>query len=212
VRVARPARTQAERKAETRRLLLEAAAGMFAREGFHAVSTDAVADAADRTSGSVYAHFGGKEGLLLALVEEMKDTVAEGILNEMQGSTSLDERISALWRGFALGNEHWILLEHELWLYAARNLDQSDGLAARYERERSLLAEELAVWTSGDDERPARELSVLTLALLLGLEMQRRIDPTAVPDDLAVDGLERLLRLPSSHSESRRTADTGKAQ
>ena len=68
-------RTQEDRKAETRSRLLEAAADLFARRGFHGVSTDTVADAADRTSGALYAHFGAKEGLLLALVNAWAEDV-----------------------------------------------------------------------------------------------------------------------------------------
>ena len=69
--------TQEERRAETRARLLDAAADLFARKGFHAVSAEAVADAAGRTTGALYDHFGGKEGLLLALVEVwMEQTVA----------------------------------------------------------------------------------------------------------------------------------------
>jgi hypothetical protein len=33
----------------------------------------------------------------------------------------------------------------------------------------------------------------LLLGLLLGLEMQHRLDPDAVPDDVAVGGLRALL-------------------
>ncbi|MGH9206548.1 MAG: helix-turn-helix domain-containing protein, partial [Acidimicrobiales bacterium] len=52
--------TQEERKAETRARLLAAAADLFAGQGIEAVSVDAVAEAAGRTSGAVYAHFGSK--------------------------------------------------------------------------------------------------------------------------------------------------------
>ena len=44
------ARTQEERRAETRNLLIDAAADLFAHKGFHAVSAEAVASAADRES------------------------------------------------------------------------------------------------------------------------------------------------------------------
>ena len=58
--------SQEQRKAETRQRLLDAAALLFAERGIEAVSIDTVAEAADRTSGAVYAHFGGKDGVLLA--------------------------------------------------------------------------------------------------------------------------------------------------
>ena len=47
--------TQEQRKAETRQRLLDAAAILFAERGIDAVSIDAIAEAADRTSGAVYA-------------------------------------------------------------------------------------------------------------------------------------------------------------
>ncbi len=96
--------TQGERKAETRQRLLDAAALLFADRGIDAVSIDAVADAADRTSGAVYAHFGGKDGLLVALLDHLVDDMA----TVMQAELTLgdepavdDERLAALWRTFS---------------------------------------------------------------------------------------------------------------
>lgn len=192
------ARTQAQRKAETRGRLLSAAADLFAREGFHGTSTDAVADAADRTSGALYAHFGDKHGLLLALLDEMTDATSRVIRADLEQATSARERLSVLWRDFADPPEQlgatWLLLEHELWLWAARNPNDADRLAKRYARERGALAEGIGSGVFGEASRRDPEHSaVLVLALLLGLEMQRRIDPDAVPDDLAVEGLLALL-------------------
>ena len=81
-----PARTQEDRKAETRSRLIAAAADLFARKGFHAVSAEAVADAADRTTGALYNHFGGKDGLLLALVEQWLSESAARILAGVEDS------------------------------------------------------------------------------------------------------------------------------
>src|SRR3954447_25587069 len=101
------ARTQQERKADTRARLINAAADLFARKGFHAVSAEAVADAADRTTGALYSHFGGKDGLLLALVERWLDDSATRIATVVDEATDLDGRLRALWRGFiAPHDEH----------------------------------------------------------------------------------------------------------
>jgi AcrR family transcriptional regulator len=191
--------------------LLAAAAELFAREGFHATSADAVAEAADRTSGAVYAHFGGKAGLLLELLEQMKAATAQAMGADLERAATVEERVGVLWREFAdppsERGDAWVMLEHELWLYAARNPEAAERLAARYDAERSPLAEELTTWTPLGEPpvRPARESAVLVLALLLGLEMQRRIDPDAVPDDLAVDGITRLVGLRAATTE-RQTA------
>ncbi len=51
------AMTQLERRAETRARLITAAVALFAEHGPAAVSVDAVAATAGRTSGAVYDHF-----------------------------------------------------------------------------------------------------------------------------------------------------------
>ena len=43
------------------------------------MSAEAVADAADRTTGALYNHFGNKDGLLLALVEQWLEESAARI-------------------------------------------------------------------------------------------------------------------------------------
>ena len=55
------------RKAQTRARLLEAAARVYARRGFNGATLEEVASEAGFTKGAVYAHFGSKENLLLAL-------------------------------------------------------------------------------------------------------------------------------------------------
>src|SRR6476661_799116 len=119
------ARTQSDRRAETRSRLLAAAADLFARKGFHAVSAEAVASAADRTTGALYDHFGGKEGLLLALLEVwMEQTVAE-LTTELEHLPRLDDRLRALWTGIGRPDEEhgeaWVLLEFEVWLHGLRD-------------------------------------------------------------------------------------------
>lgn len=192
-------RTQEERKAETKSRLLGAAADLFAREGFHATSTDAVADAADRTSGAVYAHFGGKEGLLLALLDAWENRTAAEMGDRLAEASTPAERLDAMWTTFARpgaeGGDVGMLLEHELWLYAARNPVAGDELAQRYAQGRRAIAASVDEW-AGDHDRdlpmPADALAVVVMALLMGLEMQHRVDPDAVPDTLATDALHRL--------------------
>src|SRR5688572_13058304 len=113
-------RTQEDRKADTRARLVRAAMLLFAERGVDAVSVDAIADAADRTSGSVYAHFGGKHGLVLAVLDELRTELADAIEAESRDSDELDRRLAAIWRNFRTRDE-WVLLEHELWLRAARD-------------------------------------------------------------------------------------------
>ncbi len=214
------ARTQEDRKADTRRRLLDAAAELFARAGFHAVSADAVADAADRTSGSVYAHFGGKEGLLLALLDHWEAGISmqmRTLLESHDGRLPAD-RARDLWAAFATSTAtgqtpDGLLLEHELWLHAARSPELGPAVAARYAAGRDAMGRHFTTWnTASNDVGPTdlgptdvgpTDVGTLVLALLLGLEMQRRLDPLAVPDHVAVAGLRRLLDLHSAPEPAR---------
>lgn len=205
------ARTQEQRKADTRARLLTAAADLFARQGVQATSADAVADAAERTSGSVYAHFGSKEGLLLALLDEWEHEVSSRMSDALGDAAPGRARFETMWRQFA-GSPgspgaadgraaDWLLLEHELLLQAARKPEVGTVLARRFASGRRQMGVSFERWTEDDGSPPplgGADLATLVLALLLGLEMQRRIDPAAVPDELAADGLALLFgRLPA---------------
>ena len=192
--------TQEQRKAETRRRLLEAAAELFAAHGIEAVALDAVAEAADRTSGALYAHFGGKEGVLTALLSEWTNATAAVVAAEFETATSVEGRLDALWRALTDPPtdeaRRWVLLEHELWLHAARHAATRDRLAARYRWVREQMATAVTAWREERGvDAPVDDAAVpaLLLGLLLGLEMQHRLDPDAVPDDVAVGGLRALL-------------------
>ncbi|MCU1428295.1 MAG: putative transcriptional regulator, TetR family [Actinomycetia bacterium] len=193
------ARTQAERRADTRDRLLQAAAARFAADGIDGASIDAIADDADRTSGSVYAHFGSKEGLLLALLDSWKNDVAVAATAEMATAPTMPGRLAALWRNFAdppNDGAHWVQLEHELWLYATRHADARDQLADRYRDIRRTVRDEMGQWrASGDITPPVADdvLGALLVALLIGLEMQHRLDPDAIDERVALAGLAALL-------------------
>jgi AcrR family transcriptional regulator len=195
-------RTQEERRAETRRRLLEAAATRFAEQGIEGTSVDAIADAADRTSGALYDHFGSKEGLLTALLESWTNDVAAVIAAELVVAESLDAQLLALWRNFvdppAEDGGRWVQLEHELWLYAARNGRVRERLADRYRDVWDRLGEAVQTWADtgqADPVVPPANAAPLLIAMLIGLEMQHRVDPGAVTDEMAVAGLRALLGL-----------------
>jgi len=64
-----PRLTRDERRAQTRERLIDAAADVFNRLGYHGASLEAVADAAGYTKGAVYSNFASKADLFVALAE-----------------------------------------------------------------------------------------------------------------------------------------------
>lgn len=183
--------TQGERRADTRQRLLDAAAELFAERGIEGSSVDAIAERAERTSGAIYDHFDGKQGLLFALLEGWVDDVAVAIGAELATATSLDERLASIWRNVTdppTGDGRWIALEHELWSYAARNESARDHLARRYRAAWDGVDVAVSEW-SGEASRVGPAL----IGLLLGLEMMRRVDPGAVTDEVAIAALRGVV-------------------
>lgn len=191
------ARTQEGRRAETRSRLLNAAADQFARHGFHGVSAEAVADAADRTTGALYSHFGGKEGLLFCLVDSRKDAAADAIIADLEDPLDLDALLTAIWAHVTSEPDgHWLLLEIELWLHGARDEAIGRPLGARYATIRHELADAIEQWaiqTRTSMHAPATVLGAMVLALLLGAAMQQRLDPTAVQGPDVIAAVHRLI-------------------
>jgi AcrR family transcriptional regulator len=186
--------TQEERRTETRRRLLQAAAELFAERGVDGASIDAIAERAERTSGAVYDHFGGKDGLLFALLDGWVDDVATVIGAELSTATTLDERLGVLWRNVSApvaGDGQWIALEHELWAYASRNPAARDHLARRYRGAwRGVLQ---ATGERPDGSTDVDAVGPAVIGLLFGLEMMRRVDPDAVSDEMAIDALRSVV-------------------
>ncbi|MGH8996646.1 MAG: TetR/AcrR family transcriptional regulator, partial [Acidimicrobiales bacterium] len=194
--------TQEERKAETRSRLLAASADLFAEHGIDGVSVDAVAAAAGRTSGAVYAHFGSKQGLLLALLDSWQQSFLAVLFAEVAVTDEPKDQLGAVWGNIGKGVDErvrrWMLLEHELWLRAARDPDVAEILKARSRDAQRRSERELAWWAAEVGSTPVAEpdqLAILVKALLNGLAMQERIDPGSVSDATAVAGLAALLGL-----------------
>lgn len=77
----------------TREALLTAAAACFARTGYRAATVQAIAKEAGFTPPTVYAHFGSKQGLFEALVEEFMVDLHAMIERELPEGLSLAQRL-----------------------------------------------------------------------------------------------------------------------
>lgn len=211
--VARMGRTQEDRRAETRGLLIDAAAELFALKGFHATSAEAVASAAGRTTGALYDHFGGKEGLLVALLEHWMDETLLDLATSLGDEAELDGRLGILWDGVVRRDDEtggaWLLLEFELWLHAVRDPELGEVGAQRFTVMRDGLSTGLHEWSAEFGfplPEPAPALAAQVIGLLLGAAFQHRLDPVAVPRPVVVSGLARLLGLDMSKAEPKGTS------
>lgn len=173
--------------AETRRLLLEAAAEVFAEEGYAAATVDTIAQRAGVAVGSIYSRFGSKRALyeaLLADVLSADEGVARGALDG--GPAATTEAMSARLVEVADSRQQ-TLLETEGLAQAMRDPELLASLRDHDRTARALaaamLAEEAGRLGWALRLAPDDAASVV-VALFHGLVRQRRIDPASVGDDL----------------------------
>ena len=201
---------RSERKAETRARLLEAAARVYARRGFSGATLDEVAAEAGFTKGAVYGHFGSKENLLLALMEEhLAVQVAEQV--------TLFDRDRATWERPLAGSDWWMAqlaedadpfrLFVELWAYAQRHPSLRRRLASGLDMLRTTFARFAADSAEDAGMAPSREVSEqfanAMIGLGVGLAMLKLTDPDAVPDPLLGVVLSVLIRATESSADAR---------
>lgn len=86
----------ARRRTRTREAILTAAERAFTAEGYRGMRMEEVAERADVSVGSIYGHFGNKDGLYLALVERAVDQFAGYMERAYRaGRTPLEQVLAA---------------------------------------------------------------------------------------------------------------------
>ena len=76
--------------------LMEAATAVFAEHGYDAATTRAVAERAGCSEGLIHRYFGGKRGLLLALLDDKADGLAEQMRAALPDRASLDDELTRI--------------------------------------------------------------------------------------------------------------------
>lgn len=175
--------TRERRMEQTRTVLLDAAEGIFASRGY-AGSLEDIADAAGYTRGAIYAQFGGKDELFLAVIERHRQRFLDGFADVM---ASLDRLADVDVEGFA---ERWRLLSgadaqraaalnYEFTLFLLRNPDARDRVAAQRRETVQSLAEYIAKGVArlgGSLTMPAESLARVLLATNDGVTLASHLD------------------------------------
>lgn len=184
---------QVERRARTRRQLLDAAREVFGQRGFGAGTLEEVARVAGLTRGALYYNFpAGKEDLFLALLEEriaarvtvLRETFAKGDSADPEATVRHAQDASRHALASVVENRDWWMLFFEFALHAARNEGFAAQFGAREQDMRDALAD--AIQTSanalGSLPIPASELATGINALANGLALDSLLDETFSPE------------------------------
>lgn len=192
----RQRRTREETRAQTRRDLLDAARGLFARQGFDGTSVEQIAEAAGYTRGAFYSNFEDKQTLLIALIERcFDDDLAD--LARLRGG--LAEVSVGFQQAADLEEAHHReshLLKMEFWMCALRYPAVREAYGRHHARLRAAIGALVeAQYVAANRPLPARpeHLTSVIIALRNGLDTQKLIDPAAVPNDLYGLTLHLLL-------------------
>ena len=190
--------TPDRRRAMTRQHLLEAAAVVFARNGFHGSSLDEVAAAAGFTKGAVYSNFKSKEDLFVAVLDHrigrqvgaFMDALGDGNRPAEETQPLIRDIVDSTW------DDEGSALYLEFVVYAARNPEARRRSSRRCctASTRSIAGiirqeyERLGV----EPEYPIDVLAIISSALFEGLGVTRLIDPSLV-DRSTVDAVLGFL-------------------
>src|SRR3954452_3680028 len=93
-------RTQAQRRASTRRALLDAARSLFAEKGYHGAAAEEIVRRAGLTRGALYHHFEDKRDLFRVVVDEMEGEIDEEIEAAERAQPDLPGAVMAGYRAF----------------------------------------------------------------------------------------------------------------
>jgi AcrR family transcriptional regulator len=185
--------TRAERRAQTRAALVDAAAKVFVERGFGGASVEAIAAEAGYTRGAFYSNFASKEELFVALLQERGFELARSVARGGAGMTAGEVGASA-----AAIHEHvaeWMVrLFLEVLAHAGRDPETRRLAAGFWSGTREIGAEQVRrLYAAAGREPPTdpREIASAFIALDVGLELQRYVDPDAV----SLDAYPRLFEL-----------------
>ena len=186
--------TRAERRAQTRAALLDAAARVFVERGFAGASVEAIAVEAGYTRGAFYSNFASKDELFVALLQERGFEMARSVARESAGKSASEVGAAA---AAIHGHEvaEWMVrLFLEVLAHAGRDPEARRLAAGFWSGTREIGAEQIRRrYEATGDEPPAdpSEIASAFIALDIGLALQRYVDEDAV----SLDAYPRLYEL-----------------
>ncbi len=189
-----------EQSRETRRRLIDAASGLFAEHGYRDTSVQAIGERAGISRGSIFWHFGSKEALLWAVVEEAFGRWETDVLVPDIGDAT---GIEAVRRGVIahrrfLTEDGGALRLFYVLMFEA--LGPRPELRERFVELHAHLRAATAGWIASGQRTgelradiDAQIVTTMLVSALGGLAYQYLLDPDGVDLDAAYDGLVALL-------------------
>ncbi|WP_306203794.1 TetR/AcrR family transcriptional regulator [Actinoplanes sp. RD1] len=182
--------TRAQQQARTREKLLDSAEALFGEQGIHQTSLDQIAAAAGLTKGAIYANFGGKKDLIVAIMQRRLDDDEPGWAR-MSADSFVGARGDSYEKNMALPEtRRFAMAFTELWLHGMRHEDDGETLRRWLRTIRESHARDARDVGMAQPETVA----ALMVALDVGIALQNLVDPEGVPATGYRSGVEAVVR------------------
>jgi AcrR family transcriptional regulator len=188
-----------QRSEETRARILQAAATLFARNGYDATGVAQLCAAAGVSKGAFYHHFPAKQAVFLALLDTWLAALDARMAELVLGAPSIPQalvRMSTVTGTVFQSAAGQLPMFLEFWRESSHDPKVWEATIAPYRRYQqafaALLRQGVAEGSLGpvDPERAARAI----VALAVGLILQGVIDPQgAAWDEVAQDALQWMM-------------------
>ncbi|MEV6912569.1 helix-turn-helix domain-containing protein [Amycolatopsis sp. NPDC051071] len=190
--------TRAEQQERTHEHLLDAGHRVFLRRGFLAATIEEIAAEAGYTRGAVYKHFGGKEGLWLAIIEAGAESHLQGLREALALATTRDDVIAALHPADVADKDaaKWTAAAAEVLAATARQPETAALIAAiqhRHDDEVVALLDEHSRRLHLESAMPLHQAVVMLGALGIGLALRQTIAPAADPAAILTHVLDTVF-------------------
>jgi len=196
--------TRAEQQQRTHEHLLEAGRQVFLRRGFLAATVEEIAAAAGYTRGAVYKHFGGKEGLWLAIIEAGAETHLQGLRDALGRATTREDLIAALAPVDVTDKDaaKWSAAAAEVLAATAQQPENAALIAAiqrRHDDAVVALLDEHSTRLRLKPAMPLHQAVVMLGALGIGLALRQAVAPAADPAAILDHVLDTVFPPPPAH-------------
>lgn len=184
------------RRGNSKERVLRAAGHLFSRQGYAGTSVDEIATRAQASPSSIYWHFkGGKEDILVAVLEQAAVTYMRRLANQVQEGRTLLEKIDIFLADVRQQFEEQPDTLRLIMQIALERSHVDSGVRTRiqniYRNYRKAIVSEMQKLVPAEEERRLERSAFLAVGLLEGVFLQWQLDP----DDVDIDGVLQLLRV-----------------
>jgi AcrR family transcriptional regulator len=171
----------------TARRLLAAAQDILAERGFSELTMTAISQVSGVNRALVSYYFGGKAGLLAALVDTLFQDPEVGYVEEIHASRDGADRTEAFldWQRRVSRAERTNRMLYELLPHALRDPEVRARFADEYRTYRTVDAGLLGAAPRELSERELKALAAVSIAVVEGLGIQRALDPSGFDHEAA---------------------------